>query len=352
MGLSINTNVGALVALRNLNNVTGQLDATQKRVSTGLRVSSAEEDASVFAVAQGVRSNLKAYEAVTGALSGAKGLLSTAISGATATSNLMADIKEKLTQLSDDAISDEQREIYTKDLKGQIDQARQFLEQSNYNGKNLLGTDLKAAGYDAADPATWAAAAGASVIGDISGGQITIRSADLLAGGAVGGTADGATGWIAFASLVYTTADDDVRGSIIDDPTVAGNARTSLGANQARAALADLDANGARVDSFDADNDPTTAAVESVFDGAWAAFNREVNLALGTLGTDLRFIEARAEFNTELRDAVEEGLGSLVDADMARESARLQALQTKQQLSIQTLSIANQAPTVLLSLFQ
>jgi Flagellin and related hook-associated proteins len=104
-------------------------------------------------------------------------------------------------------------------------------------------------------------------------------------------------------------------------------------------------------DALDTDSDGVGDA-DSVFNSAWDFFNREVNQALGTLGTDNRFIASRETFNVELRDAVEEGLGSLVDADMARESARLQALQTKQQLSIQTLSIANQAPTVLLSLFQ
>ena len=336
MTLSINTNVGALVALRNLNDVTQQLNKTQNRVSTGLRVASAKEDASVFAVAQGVRSDIKAYEAVSGALAGAKGLLSTAISGATAVSNLMADVKVKLTQLADDAISAEQREIYQLDLKGQIDQIRQFLEQSDYNEKNILSGNTSDALI-----ANWTDAQAASVIGDITGGTIAIRENDLMTGGSGAGDIGG---WAGLARLAYTTA-ADTTASNTAILTAERTGATVLTAAQARAALADVAANGSR---------STTAlgGADSVFNSAWDFFNREVNQALGTLGTDNRFIDSRATFNVELRDAVEEGLGSLVDADIARESARLQALQTRQQLSVQTLSIANQAPTVLLSLFQ
>ena len=84
---SINTNVGALVALRNLNTVASDLQSVQNRVSTGLRVSSAQEDASVFSVAQGIRAELKGFEAVNGALAGSKGIVTVAISSATSVSS-------------------------------------------------------------------------------------------------------------------------------------------------------------------------------------------------------------------------------------------------------------------------
>ncbi|MBP6014018.1 MAG: flagellin [Alphaproteobacteria bacterium] len=78
----------------------------------------------------------------------------------------------------------------------------------------------------------------------------------------------------------------------------------------------------------------------------------ELNLALAKLGTDSKKLGIHKSFVTKLTDELKNGIGNLVDADLATESARLQALQTKQQLGIQTLSIANQAPTVLLSLFR
>jgi flagellin len=75
-------------------------------------------------------------------------------------------------------------------------------------------------------------------------------------------------------------------------------------------------------------------------------------LAVGELGADRRTLEAQDQFIARLSDAAEEGLGSIVDADMARESARLTALQTQQQLSVQTLGIANARPNILRGLFE
>ena len=77
-----------------------------------------------------------------------------------------------------------------------------------------------------------------------------------------------------------------------------------------------------------------------------------LNLALAKLGTDSKKLGIHKSFVAKLTDELKNGIGNLVDADLATESARLQALQTRQQLGIQTLSIANQAPTVLLSLFR
>jgi flagellin len=73
---------------------------------------------------------------------------------------------------------------------------------------------------------------------------------------------------------------------------------------------------------------------------------------LGNLGANLRQVEGLSDFTKQLNDSVKEGLGALVDADLAEESARLTSLQTKQQLAVQSLSIANQQSQSLLSLFR
>lgn len=73
---------------------------------------------------------------------------------------------------------------------------------------------------------------------------------------------------------------------------------------------------------------------------------------LSTLGAASRKIDAQATFTSKLSDVIEAGIGNLVDADLAKESARLQALQVKQQLGVQALSIANQAPQTITSLFR
>lgn len=77
-----------------------------------------------------------------------------------------------------------------------------------------------------------------------------------------------------------------------------------------------------------------------------------VNQAVGSIGSQAKQIDAHNTFIAKLNDVLETGVGNLVDADMAKESARLQALQVKQQLGAQALSIANQAPQIILSLFQ
>jgi flagellin len=78
----------------------------------------------------------------------------------------------------------------------------------------------------------------------------------------------------------------------------------------------------------------------------------QVNSALGALGSQAKQIESHNGFVSRLMDTVESGIGNLVDADLAKESARLTALQVQQQLGVQALSIANQAPQVILSLFR
>ena len=75
------------------------------------------------------------------------------------------------------------------------------------------------------------------------------------------------------------------------------------------------------------------------------------NQALANLGSDLKKMEAHRTFVGKLTDSLTEGVGNLVDADLAKESARLQALQVKQQLGVQALSIANSEPQIILNLF-
>ncbi|MBX9708655.1 MAG: flagellin [Caulobacteraceae bacterium] len=77
-----------------------------------------------------------------------------------------------------------------------------------------------------------------------------------------------------------------------------------------------------------------------------------VSGALARLGTKAKALETHRTFVGKLTDALQSGVGNLVDADLAKESAKLQSLQTKQQLGVQALGIANQSPQILLSLFR
>jgi len=98
----------------------------------------------------------------------------------------------------------------------------------------------------------------------------------------------------------------------------------------------------------------TDADARAALDPATGDFtdnNNTINDAMNRLGSDARYFDAQINYNGSKLDAMEAGLGNLIDANLAKESARLQALQIRQQLGSQTLSIANQAPQFLTSLF-
>ena len=162
---SINTNPGVFVALRTLNSVNRNLDVAQNRVSTGLKVSGALDDASNFAIAQGIRGELKAIGAVTQGLNTAKGIGKVAVAGTTAVSNLLTDIRSKLTELSNEGITTNQRAILEEDFNQLVSQAANFIDNAVFNGVNLLDT----AG---ASPAI-------NTLSNLTGGSLTLSNADL-----------------------------------------------------------------------------------------------------------------------------------------------------------------------------
>ena len=100
---------------------------------------------------------------------------------------------------------------------------------------------------------------------------------------------------------------------------------------------------------------PTNAAGVAALLTAGGMFIQQMNAvgtALNTVGSEVNYVNNQINFNNNKIDALNAGLGSLVDADLAKESAQLQALQIRQQLGTQALSLANQAPQTLLSLFK
>ena len=269
---SVNTNQGALLALQYLNSTNKKLDQTQDRVSTGLKVIGAVDDASSFAIAQGIRADIKGYQAVSQGIANAKGVANIALAGTTAISDLLGDLQAKVTSALNAANTTQQQNIISTDFTNLSSQVNQFINNAVYSGRNLLSSG----------------ATSVSVISNIDGSSITIRTASAV---------------FAAATLIG--------GQNLNTTAAALQALTIV--NQAKA---------------------TVAAV------------------LGTLGADYRTIQFQDDFISKITDSQEVGLGSIVDADLAKESARLQAYQVQQQLGIQTLNIANQRPSTLLSLFR
>ena len=95
-----------------------------------------------------------------------------------------------------------------------------------------------------------------------------------------------------------------------------------------------------------------TQTTASAVVGKIEASITNVNSALSKLGSGAKRLELQQTFVGKLSDTIETGIGNLVDADLAKESANLQSLQVKQQLGLQALSIANQGPSAVLSLFR
>ncbi|MFN8981202.1 MAG: flagellin [Alphaproteobacteria bacterium] len=94
------------------------------------------------------------------------------------------------------------------------------------------------------------------------------------------------------------------------------------------------------------------AAATAALNGTFANVESTIASALNRFGTAMQYLDNQIVFNTRKNDSLNDGLGALVDADLAKESANLTALQTRQQLGVQTLSLANQGPQILLSLFR
>ncbi|WP_270374587.1 flagellin [Marinicauda sp. Alg238-R41] len=95
-----------------------------------------------------------------------------------------------------------------------------------------------------------------------------------------------------------------------------------------------------------------TAAEASTAASTIATSLDSLNASLARLGTGSKSLEIHKTFVSKLSDTLEQGIGNLVDADLAKESARLQSLQVKQQLGVQALSIANSAPSTILGYFR
>jgi flagellin len=165
MSTSINTNIGAQIALTELNQTSSDLATIQKRISTGLKVSDAFDNGAVFAIAQGLRSDVSAISTVNSQLGAAKGLLSVANAAGTGVSNTLGDIRAVLLQLADQNVTGNARTQLNAQYSTLKAAVTNYIAGANYNGTNLLS----------------AGAANKSVIQDISANQYQIQAQDLSA---------------------------------------------------------------------------------------------------------------------------------------------------------------------------
>jgi flagellin len=275
MSLSVNTNVGAMMALQNLNATNMELSQTQNRINTGKKVASVKDNGAIWAMAQGQRANSQSLNAVRDSLNRGSSGIDVAIAGGEAVSDLLVQMKEKALAASDTSLDTASRTALNEDFKALRDQISKAVSNADFNGVNLIKTGATAI-------AALANADGSS--------KLTVAAEVMALGGSiVTVAATGTIGTVTTAAAMITTLNTSISNT---------------------------------------------------------------SAALARLGTKSKAYEMHTTFIGKLQDSLDAGVGNLVDADLAKESAKLQALQTKQQLGVQALSIANQTPQTIMSLFR
>ena len=268
--MSINTNVGAMIALQNLNGTNKSLENTQLRVTTGLKVNGPKDDASTFAIAQNMRGDISGMSAVKTNLALGQSITNVAIDASRAVADLLLEMKAKSIQASQAGLDASSYTALNQEFTSLRAQIESIVATAEFNGKNLIQS----------------AATNLSVLSTVDGSTIVVTKQAIDA-----------------TTLAIHTA-------ALTDATVAATALTAV-----------------------------SQAIITVSN------------ALASLGSSAKRVDIQADFTGKLQDILKQGVGNLVDADLAEESANLQAIQIKQQLGVQALAIANAGPQSILSLF-
>jgi flagellin len=276
MSIGVNNNQAALIALQNLNRTEEDLRGVQNRVSTGRKINDAKDNASVWSIAQKQRSDVGALSSVKMSLDRASSIGNVSMIAGTSISDLLVQMKEKVTSAMDLSLDTFSRTALNNDFKALLSQIKSTAQNATFDGANILD-------------------------GSITAGIKFLSNAD--------------------ATSTITLA--------VQNMSIGGTNIT-----------------------FSAGSTILTASLASAVMVKLSESLAKVNTSMGAMGAQVRQIEAHNVFVSKLSDALETGVSNLVDADMAKESARLQALNVKQQLGAQSLSIANQSPQIVLKLFQ
>jgi flagellin len=400
---SILTNSSSMVALQTLKSVNSNLSKVQNEISTGKSVASAKDNAAVWAISKVMEADVKSFKGISDSLALGESTVAVARKASETVTDLLTQMKGKIVAAQESNV--DRAKIQT-DISALRDQINSVVGAAQFNGLNLVngsnttvdvlasldrqanGTvatssitvnaqDLSTGGYAAANIFS------ASTAGTISGAGDTFVTTLDAAGGSDDVTIAHTGTWaegdqvsvtIGKKTASYTvSANDLASASTTDDLVAVGlkNAVDSLGiagltvdydsANAGElvftnAGSADLSVTGqfknagagglGLLSGIDVTSNPTAALgnIESLIQTAIGA--------AAEFGSVEKRIEIQSSFVSGLSDAMKVGIGSMVDADMEETSARLQALQVQQQLGIQSLSIANQAPQNVLSLFR
>lgn len=305
---SIMTNTSAMTALQSLNSTNRSLGVTQARISTGFRVGSAEDNAAYWSIATTMRSDNGALSTVKDALGLGAATIDVAYTGMNMAIEVAKEIKNKLVAARQPGIDREKVQSEVNELQNQL---LSVSSSSVFSGENWLSVDSSLATYNATKSivASFSRSGGSVSIGTIS---IDLTATELI--------------------------DSSDQSGILDSEDTTANGGVTY-------SITTLDI------SAITDTDDDLADLEQMISWVDTGISN-MTTAASNLGAVKQRTNMQREFVSSLMDAINRGIGALVDADMNEESTRLQALQVQQQLGVQALSIANQNSQSILSLFR
>ena len=401
--LSVNTNYSAMVALQNLNFTNSELEGVQNKISTGFKIGSARDNGAIYAIAEGQRSRVSSVAAVKDGIDRANSTIDVALAAGKSIGEILQKLKAKAVAAQADDLTADQRSALQADFSSLRAQIDTIANSAQFNGANLavgsfnfnvmisdLGGSVAATGLGIQTAALSPPLSGSALLisadtqisdGDLLSFTLTntvtpggtfavsveatggmtiddfIQAVNAGSGGKVSASYDDITGQ--FTYLINDTAYDTLEigtsgagaANIGEGPGLTATV-TSAGSNILVVNGLDLRVGGSMFSSFSTVDIATSSAAATTAANALETAITDLNISLASLGSQATALDAQQDFLAKLSDEIENGIGNLVDADLAKESAKLQSLQIKQQLGAQALSIANQAPQVILSLFR
>jgi flagellin len=319
---SILTNVAAMSALNTLRSIGSSMETTQGRVSSGMRVGEAADNAAYWSIATTMRSDNMALSAVQDALGLGAAKVDTAYAGMEAAIDVVKEMKKKVTAATEQGVDKAKVQEEITQLQQQL---VSIASGAAFNGQNWLVFDSTAA--DAVADKTIVSGFVRDAGGTVKVNTTVYTLDELTDDGqnVLFGTVDTAD---------HTQSVGGILGSAGDEIDPTGNAYTITDT------VVTLD-----ISAFD---DAEMAEALNLTEAAIQLMTK----AASQLGSISMRIDLQEDFASKLIDAIDSGIGRLVDADMNEESTRLKALQTQQQLGIQALSIANSSAEGILTLFR
>lgn len=316
MGMnSINTNIAAMTALQSLQQTSKDMLTTQSRISTGLRVASASDNAAYWSIATSMKSDNDALSTVQDALGLGKGTVNVAYTAMNSSIDLVSQMKDKLAAALAPGVDRSKIQSDITELQSQL---KGVADSASFSGENWLSVDSAQTGYNATKSIVSSFTRDSN--GSVSIGYITVDTK---------------------SAVLFDAGTGASSGGILDSQRDSTGAVVTTGGTS----IMDIDISSLTDSATD------QAKLEGYIQSVQHGLDAMTTAATG-LGANQTRINLQSDFVSTLMDSITTGVSQLVDADMNEESTKLQALQVKQQLGVQALSIANQSSQNILSLFR